>query len=316
MRRRAWRQNTSADAQRLLAPRARRGPRASAPGSPRPRSRRPRSRCRPGGTGRPACSAAAPGRRACRGSSRARAGARLRSTKRRCVASGPNRRSAARSPSRGSASGTTRRRSASIRGSAASFCAERLVGIDERAGDLEVAVDHLARHEQVHDLGRALEDLVDPVVAHDALDRHRRLAARRERLLGLVAAPAADLHRLVDHLPGARGVPLLGGRGLEPDVVAAAIGHLGRQARRATPSRTRVAAMSAILCAIASWRPTGLPHCTRSLGPAAHDPEAGLDGADRDVGDREPAVVERGERDLEALALLADQVRGGHAHVA
>ena len=94
-----------------------------------------------------------------------------------------------------------------------------------------MAVDHLARHEQVHDLGRALEDLVDAVVAHDALDRHRLLAARRERLLGLVAAPAADLHHLVDDLPRARRVPLLGGRGLEPDVVAAAVGHLGREAR-------------------------------------------------------------------------------------
>ena len=43
----------------------------------------------------------------------------------------------------------------------------------------EVRVDRLAGDEQVHDLGRALEDAVDPQVAQDLLDR--RSAARRGR---------------------------------------------------------------------------------------------------------------------------------------
>ena len=47
----------------------------------------------------------------------------------------------------------------------------------------------------------------------------------RERGLGFVPSTAADLQRLVDDLPGAHGVPLFRGRRLEPDVVAAAIGH-------------------------------------------------------------------------------------------
>ena len=42
---------------------------------------------------------------------------------------------------------------------------------------------------------------------------------------------------LVDDLPGADGVPLLRGRGLEADVVAAAVGHRARELRRPSPSR-------------------------------------------------------------------------------
>ncbi len=61
-------------------------------------------------------------------------------------------------------------------------------------------VHRLAGHEQVHDLARALEDAVDAEVAHHALDPDRLLAARRQRALGLVAAAAADLHRVVDEL--------------------------------------------------------------------------------------------------------------------
>jgi hypothetical protein len=56
-----------------------------------------------------------------------------------------------------------------------------------------VLVDRLARDQQVHDLGRALEDAVDAHVAQRLLDRHRLLAARLQRLGGLVAAAAADL---------------------------------------------------------------------------------------------------------------------------
>ena len=118
-----------------------------------------------------------------------------------------------------------RRRTRRPSGACASFFPSRHLGVDERAGDLEVLVDRLARHEEVHDLRGALEDEVDAQVAHRALDADRRLAARRERALLLVAAAAADLHRLVDEPPGLDGVPLLRRRRLEPDVVALLVGE-------------------------------------------------------------------------------------------
>src|SRR6267143_3490504 len=46
------------------------------------------------------------------------------------------------------------------------------------ARDLEMLVHRFARDEQVHDFRRAFEDQIDAEVAHDALDRHRLLAAR------------------------------------------------------------------------------------------------------------------------------------------
>src|SRR5262249_47925100 len=86
------------------------------------------------------------------------------------------------------------------------------------APDLEMLVDGLARHEQMHDLARALEDEVDARVPHQALDGHGKLAAAFQRALRLVAASAADLEGPIDQLPRADGVPLLGGRRFEPDV--------------------------------------------------------------------------------------------------
>ena len=132
----------------------------------------------------------------------------------------------------------------------------------------------LARHEEVHDLRRALEDQVDAEVAHRALDAHRRLTARRERRLRLVAAAAADLHGVVDDPPGADGVPLLRRRGLEPDVVAAAVGERAGEVRDRLHREGASTAMSAILWAIASCLPIAWPHCTRACGPLAADLEA------------------------------------------
>ena len=48
------------------------------------------------------------------------------------------------------------------------------VRIDDVARHAQVLVDRLAGDEQVHDLGRALEDAVDPQVAQQLLDRERR----------------------------------------------------------------------------------------------------------------------------------------------
>ena len=97
--------------------------------------------------------------------------------------------------------------------------------VDERERGLEVMVDRLARDEQAHDLRRPLEDQIDPRVAHRALDRDRPLAARAERVGGLVAAPAADLQRVVDDAPPVLGVVHLGDRRFQSDVVVPALGE-------------------------------------------------------------------------------------------
>ena len=106
---------------------------------------------------------------------------------------------------------------------------QRDAGLDDVAGHGEVLVDRLAGDEQLHDLARALEDAVDPHVPQHLLGRHRPLAARRQRLGGLVAAAAADLHHLVDDQPAHLAGPQLGDRGLDADVLAALVGHVTGQ---------------------------------------------------------------------------------------
>src|SRR5262249_34980187 len=76
--------------------------------------------------------------------------------------------------------------------------ARAFLGIGHGAGDLKVLVDRLARHEEVHDLARALEDQIDAAVAQQPLDADRRLPATLQRALGLVSAATADLQRAVD----------------------------------------------------------------------------------------------------------------------
>src|SRR6185436_19376005 len=58
---------------------------------------------------------------------------------------------------------------------------DAVLRVDHRTGYLQVLVDRLASHEEMHDLARALEDQVDAAIAENALDRDRRLAATRER---------------------------------------------------------------------------------------------------------------------------------------
>ena len=57
----------------------------------------------------------------------------------------------------------------------------------------EVRVDGLAGDQQVHDLGRALEDAVDPQIAEHLLVRYRAFAPGRQGIRGLEAAATADL---------------------------------------------------------------------------------------------------------------------------
>ena len=97
--------------------------------------------------------------------------------------------------------------------------------LEQVAGDLEVLVDRLAGDQQVHDLGRALEDPVDAHVAQELLGGDGLLAAGLERLGRLVAAAAANLDQLVDHLPPQLGGVELGDRGLDADVVLLVVGE-------------------------------------------------------------------------------------------
>ena len=202
-------------------------------------------------------------------------------------------------PSRASGWGTSRRRRPAIFGQRGELLGHALLRIDHGARDLEVLVHRLAGHEEMHDLARALEDLVDPVVAHHPLDADRLFAAGGERLLGLVAAAAADLHRVVDDLPGAVGVPLLAGRRFEADVVAAAVGHLGGQLGDRLHGEGGGGHVGDHVGdrLVLAHRPAPL-HAL--AGPLAAISRQSLGGAHRAVGDREAAVVQGGEGDLEA----------------
>src|SRR5260221_10790067 len=79
-------------------------------------------------------------------------------------------------------------------------------------------IERLPRDEQTHDFARSLENQVDPAVSQKPLDGYRLLAARSERLRRFIAAPAADLHGVVDDLPGPLAGPKLAQRGFESDI--------------------------------------------------------------------------------------------------
>ena len=102
-------------------------------------------------------------------------------------------------------------------------------GVGEITGGGQVGVDRLTGDEQPHDLTGSFEDAVDPQVPRGLLDRHRALPAGGQGLRGLVAAAAADLQQLIDDLIGHLAGPQFGQRRLDPDVVAAFVGHLTGQ---------------------------------------------------------------------------------------
>ena len=162
---------------------------------------------------------------------------------------------------------------------------------------------------------RALENQIDARVAHRALDRDRLFAARAQRIGGLVAAAAANLHGVVHAVPRALGVEQLRDRRLETNVVPAALVERGRQ--RATDSIANVSAvMRAIFCAIASCLPIGWPHCTRFIRPCANCAAAiAFEPPAHARRNRQPPGVERRQRELETLPLAQQHVLGRHLHV-
>src|ERR1019366_5627066 len=94
---------------------------------------------------------------------------------------------------------------ASLRG-CSELLAHRRLGLENLEAALHVRIDGFTGDEEVLDLARSFEDAVDAHVAHDPLDRVRLLAARAERLRGLVASPASDLHEVIADLPAHFGV--------------------------------------------------------------------------------------------------------------
>src|SRR5262249_33706169 len=146
------------------------------------------------------------------------------------------------------------------------------------------------------------------------LDRNRELAARLEGALGLVAASTPDLERRVDDLPAADGVPFLRRGGLEPDVVAAAIRHRARELRDRIHGEGRRGHVGDAMRdgLVLPDRDAPLLALVR---PAAADLQTLFRHPGARGRQRQTPGVERDERDLEALALLADQVLARHADV-
>ena len=112
---------------------------------------------------------------------------------------------------------------------------------------------------------RALEDLVDAVVAHHALDADR--APRRARPASLRSRTRARRGSAWCRPPSPRrGTCSTPWPRPPPGGCRSRRGRTSRsRGSRPTPSRTCAAAMSAIMCATASCLPTGRPHCTRSF---------------------------------------------------
>ena len=147
----------------------------------------------------------------------------------------------------------------------AELLAGRRLGQEDLVAALHVRIDRLAGDEEMLDLARPFEDAVDAHVAHDPLDRIALLAARAQRLRGLVSASAADLHQVIDALPRHLGVEQLRHRRFETQIDVAAVGEAATSATRSLPSRT---------CATPSRRSSprplracrsAAPHCTRSF---------------------------------------------------
>ena len=74
--------------------------------------------------------------------------------------------------------------------------------------------------------------------------------------------------------------------------------------------------MSAILCAIASCFQIGTPHCVRAFDQPRQISRHCLATPAQVAGSVRRPVLSVIERDLESLALLADQVLARHLHVA
>ena len=166
--------------------------------------------------------------------------------------------------------------------------------VDQVSGCREVRVDGLSRDQQVHDLGRALEDPVDPEVAEHLLGGDRAFAAGRERRCGLESPAAADLHELVADAPGHLRGPHLGERGLDANVLAVLVGEHAREVDDRLERERRRGDERDLVCdrGVLADGPAPLHTCPR---PLARDLQAPLGCTGADGGDRQPAGVEGGQ---------------------
>ena len=143
-----------------------------------------------------------------------------------------------------------------------------------------------------------------------------RFAARLQRRGGFVAAPAADLHRVIDDLPRRLRAPTICTARLR-----AARRHSCRDPPRLAASSVidsiaKVsAAMRAILSAMAACLPMGAPHCTRSVRPVARNFQTAFRQADARRGQRQPAGVERRQRHAQAFAFGQQDIFARHADI-
>ena len=153
---------------------------ASRPANTTPPSRTAPRRCRRSGRGTPAGTRVSPATGPCR---RRSAGPVFRETARRTGGVSPagrtRRTTSAPFPFPPQVVAATSRRTRSPSRRRRPWPAGR-VGRGEVAGRGQVRVDRLPRDQQVHDLGRALEDPVDPQIAQDLLRRYGALTAGGE----------------------------------------------------------------------------------------------------------------------------------------
>ena len=225
-------------------------------------------------------------------------------------------RSAASGPSRASASGTTTRRT---RPSAAAPRASPPSGAFGSAKAPATARCVSTASRAMNSRMISLEPSKIRLMRKSRIMRSTGIGASpraRSESRGLVAAAAADLQRVVHDLPAVLGVPHLGDRRLEADVVVAAC-RPSRTARSDDRSIANVvAAISASFCAIASCLPIGCAPLHALVAPTSRQiSRQRLPTPAHDGRERQAAGVERDERELQALALAPEEVLLRHAHV-
>jgi hypothetical protein len=126
-----------------------------------------------------------------------------------------------------------------------------------------VRIQRLAGDEQSHDLTRSFKDRVDAAIAEETFDRLGFVATRAQRVRRFVAAPAANLHRVVHDLPRGFSAPQLAQRGLEPDVGMLVLVHQARGVERHRFHGKRVGGHAREFVGDGGVFANGAPHCSR-----------------------------------------------------
>ena len=177
-----------------------------------------------------------------------------------------------------------------------------------------MGVHGLAGDEQAHDFGGALEDRVDAHVTQISLDGVRRVSAREQRGVRLVAAASSDLQRVVYDAQAGFRCPQLGDRGFESNVEGLRVGH------------SRCELDHRLHCEGFSGHPAEhlcdgvvLAYLTAPLnagpGPISAHLERAFARRGAERGQRQASGVQRDERELQSLALCPQQILAWHLHI-